>query len=99
LKIYISLFAFLFLLNCQIVQAEYRVYQYIVQNKIKTNDEPAGKIMLSSLDPVSFGSYHGGHDLVEVELLRTWICPGYTGESRDYCASPYERLAAEVINE
>lgn len=80
---------FLFSLS---IQAEYRVYQYIVTNKVQSaSDENNSNFIRSTLDPVTYLAYHGGAKLVEVELLRTWICPGYTGNGKDLCASPYSK--------
>lgn len=72
--------------------AEYRVYQYIVKNKItEPNDQPVGVIKESTLDPVSYLAYHGGSSLIKIDLLRTWICPGHTAK-RTICASPYAEI-------
>lgn len=77
--------------------AEYRVYQYIVSNKIQTtSDAPKSNIVLSSLNPVSFISYHGGKGLVNVDLVRTWMCSGYTGDNKKYCQSPYGELPQKI---
>ena len=73
--------------------AEYRAYQYVVTNKIQTSlDQPNSKITLSTLDPISYVAYHGGTTLINVELMRTWICPGDTA-GKEICPSPYTTLA------
>ncbi|MEX0798933.1 MAG: hypothetical protein WD025_05795, partial [Bacteriovoracaceae bacterium] len=77
-------------------RAEYRVYQYIVVNKVPIQDQPKTSLVVSSLDPVSYISYHGGNSLINVDLLRTWICPGHTGKKR-FCQSPYARLPKEIL--
>lgn len=72
--------------------AEYRVYQYIV----KSNDPFAvatkaeSQYLTSTLNPQMFKSYHGG-SRISVDLLRTWICPGYTGRGQKTCDHPYDR--------
>ena len=72
--------------------AEYRAYQYIV----KSNDEFAvatkanAQYIVSTLNPQVFQSYHGGRS-VTVDLLRTWICPGYTGSRKPVCDHPYDK--------
>lgn len=73
--------------------SEYRVYQYSLTNKISTaKDQPNFQVVLSTLDPVSYIAYNGGSQLVEVDLLRTWICPGHTGQGKDICDNPYGKL-------
>ena len=72
--------------------AEYRVYQYIIKNKVQTskiNDEL--NIITSTLNPVAFKAYNGGSALVELDLLRTWICPGDTS-FKNICESPYQKI-------
>lgn len=76
--------------------AEYRAYQYVVVNKIPIVDQPKTTVITSTLDPQSYVAYHGGYGLVGVDLLRTWICPGYTGK-REICPSPYASLPQEVL--
>ena len=72
--------------------AEYRAYQYLV----KTNDSYAvatkanAQYLVSTLNPQMFKSYHGG-SFVSVDLLRTWICPGYTGKQKPVCDHPYDQ--------
>lgn len=73
--------------------AEYRAYQYLV----KSNDpyavatKASAKYIVSTLNPQMFKSYHGG-STVTVDLLRTWICPGYTGSRRPVCDHPYDKV-------
>ncbi len=72
--------------------AEYRVYQYLIKNKVQTskvNDKL--NIITSTLNPVAFKAYNGGSELVQLELLRTWICPGDTSFKR-VCKSPYQKI-------
>lgn len=78
-------------------QAEYRVYQYVIKNKIVSAlDQDSSHIKTSTLDPVSYLAYHGGSGLISIDLLRTWICPGHTGK-RKICSSPYAELPKEVF--
>lgn len=72
--------------------AEYRVYQYVVKNKIAVIDSPKSHLVTSTLDPVSYLSYHGGQSILSVDLLRTWMCPGNTS-FQEICSGPYEELA------
>lgn len=72
--------------------SEYRAYQYIV----KTNDPYAvatktqAQYLVSTLNPQMYKRYHGGSQL-SVDLLRTWICPGYTGRGQKICDHPYDK--------
>lgn len=74
--------------------AEYRAYQYL----IKSNDPFAvatkanAQYVVSTLNPQMFKSYHGG-SFITVDLLRTWICPGYTGSRKPVCDHPYDKDA------
>ena len=71
---------------------EYRAYQYLVKN----NDPYAvatraqAQYIISTLNPAMYRSYHGGESL-SIELLRTWICPGYTGRGKTICPHPYDK--------
>lgn len=71
---------------------EYRAYQYIV----KSNDPYAiatkarAQYIVSTLNPQMYKSYHGG-SFVKIDLLRTWICPGYTGKGQPICDHPYDK--------
>lgn len=69
---------------------EYRVYQYIVKSKFDNAENKNASIVLDTLDPVSYVAYHGGSELISVELVRSWMCKGTTSNQKEYCASPYE---------
>jgi hypothetical protein len=71
---------------------EYRAYQYIVKDKITQSD---AKIITSSLNPTAYLAYNGSSSVIEVDLLRTWICPGHTGFKKDICPSPYKKLSMQ----
>lgn len=77
------------------VQAEYRVYQYVVKNKVVVIDSPKSHMVTSTLDPVSYLSYNGGSSLISIDLLRTWMCPGNTSK-KDICPSPYDQLVGST---
>jgi len=81
----------IFLFSTNIVFAEYRVYQYFVKDNL-TKKQNDSILVTSSLDPVSYVAYHGGNQAIGIDLLRTWICPGNTGNKRDYCDGPYNKL-------
>jgi len=72
--------------------AEYRAYQYIV----KSSDPYAmatraqSQYIVSTLNPQMYQRYHGG-SFITVDLLRTWICPGYTGRRQKSCNHPYDQ--------
>lgn len=60
-------------------------------------DSQNSHLVTSILDPVSYVAYNGGQTLLTVDLLRTWICAGYTGNSTQTCDSPYGKIPAGVI--
>jgi hypothetical protein len=85
---------FLFMLPSLSSFAEYRAYQYLV----KTNDPYAvatkapAQYIVSTLNPQMYSRFHGGA-LISVDLLRTWMCPGYTGRRLPVCDHPYDQEA------
>jgi hypothetical protein len=80
-----TIFAFL---NISI-WAEYRVYQYFVKSKNRFGLDQSAYLVTSSLDPVSYISYHGGASALKVDLIRTWMCYGHTGK-KPICSPPLE---------
>lgn len=65
------------------VMAEYRAYQYLIKSKINpSNDElkTYTTIKNSTLSPTSFIAYNGGPSTIKIELIHTWMCPGYTSK-------------------
>ena len=77
--------------------AEFRAYQYVVKNKIQNSpDQKNATIVVSSLNPVSYIAYNGGANLIEIDLLRTWVCPGNTSSFKGICPSPYKKLVQET---
>ena len=70
---------------------EYRVYQYFVKSKFKLPYDSEAYLVTSSLDPVSYISYHGGQDSIKINLLRTWMCKGNTSKNK-YCDPPAKKI-------
>jgi hypothetical protein len=70
--------------------AEYRVYQYYVKSKFPRLEDQKSYLITSTLNPTSYLSYHGGNSTLKVDLLRTWMCKGYTGAGKEYCRAPLE---------
>ena len=87
----------IFLASISFAHAEYRVYQYIVKNNIENESSTKTNLITSTLDPTTYQAYNGGSNLVAVDLLRTWICPGNTGQFKQTCDSPYKKLTKEIL--
>ncbi len=84
--------AFTFMLTSLYAQAEYRVYQYMVKDR--ASQTPAN-IVTSSLNPRAYLAYNG-MEYLQIDLMRTWICPGFTGFKKEICNSPYELMKQKV---
>lgn len=82
------------LLVAHSARAEYRAYQYLVKTKdpYATATRADARYIVSTLNPQIYQRYHGG-SLITVDLLRTWICPGYTGRGTKPCDHPYDKGA------
>ncbi|AYF44444.1 MULTISPECIES: hypothetical protein [Halobacteriovorax] len=76
------------------IQAEYRVYQYMVSSRLQPQG-PASVIVTSTLDPNSYVKYNGGNRSIRVNLLKTWMCKGHTGNKMP-CKSPLA-LTAPIL--
>lgn len=76
------------------LHAEYRVYQYYVRAKYPMPQDQEAYLATSSLDPVSYIAYHGGNESVEVDLLRSWHCPGSTSQMQ-FCPAPLDKALEE----
>lgn len=76
------------------IQAEYRVYQYMVSSRLQP-EGPTSVIITSTLDPNSYVKYNGGNRSIRVNLLKTWMCKGHTG-GKTPCKSPLA-LSAPVL--
>lgn len=74
-------------------KAEYRAFQYFIKSRNYTNT------LISTLNPVAFKAYHGGPVEIEINLLKTWMCPGYTGNFKAICPSPEKVLIQELKKE
>ena len=84
-----NLFAFIIFLMAENAFAEYRVYQYYVRPKVVIDPrENASYLVTSTLDPVTYVSYHGGNDSIQADSLRTWMCHGHTGNGITPCQEP-----------
>jgi len=72
--------------------AEYRAYQYLVRSndRFAKATKALPQYIVSTLNPEMYLRYHGGN-LIKIELLRTWICPGYTGKNLQICDHPYDK--------
>lgn len=73
--------------------AEYRVYQYFVKSRLNIKKDQKAYAVTSTLDPVSYLAYHGGGSSIQIDLVRTWLCPGHTGMFRDICDGPLEKFS------
>ncbi len=73
------------------VFSEYRVYQYMVKAKNQTYRDPQSRVVISTLDPISYVAYNGGDEAVQVSLLRTWRCMGNTSQLSP-CPSPLDKI-------
>ena len=82
----------LFMLYISRSHAEFRAYQYYVTQTLPKAQDPNAHLVVSALDPISYVAFHGGEEAIQVELLRTWICPGHTGGHKEICASPYQKV-------
>jgi len=71
--------------NSTETNGEYRVYQYLIRNKDNVDQGPF--LDQSTLDPISYLAYHGGKNLIDISLLRTWICRGNTSYIKT-CSPP-----------
>jgi hypothetical protein len=78
---------FFILLNVP-ANAEYRVYQYFVKSTYPKTEDQKAYIITSTLDPISYQAYHGGKDVIKIDLVRSWICLGHTGQKRETCPPP-----------
>jgi hypothetical protein len=85
-------FFLLLTLAPSLAMAEYRVYQYYVRSKHQYSMDQQSYLVTSSLNPVSYQAYHGGADALEVDLVRTWSCPGHTGGMKNTCPAPLEAM-------
>ncbi len=78
--------------------AEYRVYEYSVRSTLNKAYDQDSYIVKSTLPPLAYQMYHGGEASLQVDLIRTWMCYGNTGNGEELCSSPEEQLLSEAIN-
>ena len=78
--------------------AEYRLYQYLIKpRQMETvGSPPQAYLTISSLDPISYQSYHGGTGIQEIGLLRSWMCMGHTG-GKESCLAPLDLFPKEPV--
>ena len=88
-------FLLLIVLSSNDSKGEYRIYQYLIQNKNAPEQSPY--LDQSSLDPVSYQAYHGGLKTIDIALLRSWICRGNTSYLKT-CTPPLRPLNPIGIN-
>lgn len=77
------------------VNAEYRVYQYLIKSKFPKPQDQKSYIVTSTLHPRGYETYHGGSEALKIDLLRSWTCRGYTGNKRPICPSPTSAIQPE----
>ena len=75
--------------------AEYRVYQYYIKSKTNNITPPNAQLVTSTLDPSTYAAYHGGSLLVDINLLRSWICLGNTSKKEICTISEGRELSEE----
>jgi hypothetical protein len=73
------------------INGEYRVYQYYIKAKSRFAFDQQPYLVTSSYPPTTYLAYYGGSGNIKLDLLRTWFCPGHTGE-KVYCPAPLESL-------
>ncbi len=94
-NITVIFFLLAFVFSSNESKGEYRIYQYLIQNK--SNLEQPPYIIESTLDPVSYQAYHGGLKSIEIGLLRSWICKGNTAYQKT-CDPPLNPQTQVGIN-
>ena len=70
--------------------SEYRAYQYLVVSKPEEQTQltkSKSVVINSSLNPISYMTYHGGEKIVRIQLLNSWYCPGNTSK-KEICPAP-----------
>jgi len=83
--------ALVFALMVSKTHASYRVFQLRVRHYDQTAKKKIVRTLLTVLDPVQYESFNGGPNVMKVEMLDTWYCPGDTSRKR-YCKKPKEPL-------
>ncbi len=83
-----------YLLYAATATAEYRAFQYSVRSTVEKKFDTQSYLVISTLDPVSYRAYHGGAESLQINVVRTWMCLGHTGQGKDICQSPESLLIA-----
>ncbi|MFZ8934862.1 MAG: hypothetical protein ACO20H_11960 [Bacteriovoracaceae bacterium] len=73
------------------VFAEYRVYEYLVRATNEMVQDKGSYVVTSTLFPSAYLAYHGGSS-IRIDLLKSWLCPGHTGDFKKVCSSPYKAM-------
>jgi hypothetical protein len=89
----ILIFVFLIISWNPLSYAEYRVYQYLIMQTLKTPLDTRPYLVTSTLHPNAYLAYYGGPDSIKLNLLRTWVCKGFTGDKIILCPSPLELIS------
>ena len=72
------------LLFISTAQAEYRVFELVIQN----TESKAERIVVSSLDPLQYPGYYNLGPGEIVMYRDTWMCWGETSYHTKYCPKP-----------
>ena len=70
--------------------AEYRAYQYFVTSKYIFPQKTESYLVTSTLTPDAYISYHGGSEVIALDLVQTWVCLGHTGQ-KPICDNPAQK--------
>ena len=94
-----QIFIKILILNLFIISAnaEYRVYEYLTVSKGSLSSTSSGKIIQTHLPPQAYLAYYGSRQVQSVELLRTWMCPGYTGQLLPPCLHPLDQWKIDQV--
>jgi hypothetical protein len=71
--------------------ASYRVYQLRLRHFDQTAKKKMSEVVVTTMDSEQYQSFHGGSNLMKVEMLDTWYCPGDTSHKK-YCKKPKEPI-------
>ena len=89
-KIFFKLFyLFCGLLFAVNLPAEYRAYQYFVTSKYIFPQKTQSVLVTSTLTPDAYITYHGGNDVIAIDLVQTWLCLGHTRQ-KPICPNPIQ---------
>lgn len=87
--------AYLLVVCCSIfsvvAEGSYRVYQLRLRHYDQVGKKKINRVLLTSMDPMQYQSFHKGPLAMQVEMLDTWYCPGDTSLKK-YCNKPKEPI-------